>query len=255
MCVVGVCDDAVLYTHSSMLTLAVFVTISMPCLALAAAAAKKGELDADGSEVAPVLVVNRANPEKKADLSDGADVAENSLFYEMQRIFGSLSKSRMQFFKPEGLWNTYRDVSNQKVDVRKHEDAVEFFQNLTDKLDAHLHRAGRPKGLESTYQGILADQKICRDPCDCYNESTQPFLNLEADVRNNDNLHESFDQMCQGDELSGENAYHCATHDMKVTALKRTCIKRLPKTMVVQLKRFEHDWENDRPVPGKKQKI
>jgi ubiquitin carboxyl-terminal hydrolase 9/24 len=189
--------------------------------------------------------------ESAAAVADGNphdETIDNSLFYEMQRIFGSLAGSRKQYFKPEGLWNTYRDVSNQKVDVRKHEDAVEYFQNLTDKLDAHLAKAGQPKGLELTYQGILADQKICRDPCDCYNETTQPFLNIEADVRNNDNLQESLDQMCQGDELSGENAYHCAKHDMKVTALKRTCIKRLPNTMVVQLKRFEHDWENDRPV-------
>lgn len=207
-------------------------------------AAANGNHDAASASTSALV----RSSERSETQEGGAGSSENSLFYEMQRIFGSLSGSRMQFFKPEGLWSTYRDVSNQKVDVRKHEDAVEFFQNLTDKLDAHLAKAGRPKGLEKTYQGILADQKICRDPCDCYNESTQPFLNLEADVRNNDTLHESFDQMCQGDELSGENAYHCATHDMKVTALKRTCIKRLPKTMVVQLKRFEHDWENDRPV-------
>jgi ubiquitin carboxyl-terminal hydrolase 9/24 len=185
---------------------------------------------------------------KAKDPAAADDEVEHSMFYQMQRIFGALSGSRMQFFKPEGVWNTYRDVSNQKVDLRKHEDAVEFFQNLTDKLDAHLARAGRPKGLEKTYQGVLADQKICRGECDCYNETTEPFLNLGADVRNNSNLHEALDQMVQGDELSGENAYHCAKHDIKVTALKRTCIKKLPKVMVVQLKRFEHDWENDRPV-------
>ena len=176
------------------------------------------------------------------------DVGSSSMFYQFQRIFGYLSESKSQYFKPGGFWQTYKNASNAPVDLRRHEDAVDFFQNLTDRLDSHLAAAGKDKGLEKTYGGMMADQKICRDPCNHYYETTQSFVNLEVDVRNNRNLHESLDQLVSGDELSGDNAYHCADCDKKVTALKRTCIKTLPQVLVIQLKRFDFDWENMRPV-------
>ena len=43
--------------------------------------------------------------------------------------------------------------------------------------------------------------------------------------------------------LEGDNAYLCATCDKKVDALKRTCVKELPRFMIVSLKRFEFDFD------------
>lgn len=131
--------------------------------------------------------------------------------------------------------------------MREHQDACEFFQNLTDKLDVHLAAAGKDKGFEQLYGGVYADQKIGRS-CSCYYETTQPFMNISVDVRNNNNLHESLDAFVAGDELSGDNAYFCEQCNKKVTALKRTCIKTLPTALVIQLKRFDYDWENERQV-------
>lgn len=41
--------------------------------------------------------------------------------------------------------------------------------------------------------------------------------------------------------MEGENAYFCEKVGRPVTALKRTCIKELPQTLVIHLKRFEYD--------------
>lgn len=41
--------------------------------------------------------------------------------------------------------------------------------------------------------------------------------------------------------MEGENAYFCEQVGRPVTALKRTCIKELPQTLVIHLKRFEYD--------------
>jgi len=43
--------------------------------------------------------------------------------------------------------------------------------------------------------------------------------------------------------LEGDNAYHCAKCDKKVDALKRTCVKELPRYMFMTLKRFEFDFD------------
>lgn len=44
--------------------------------------------------------------------------------------------------------------------------------------------------------------------------------------------------------MEGENAYLCEEFGCRVTALKRTCIKQLPHTLVIHLKRFEYDHIN-----------
>ena len=46
-----------------------------------------------------------------------------------------------------------------------------------------------------------------------------------------------------GDMLEGENAYLCEKCDKKVDTLKRTCIKKLPRYMMIALKRFEFDFD------------
>ena len=43
--------------------------------------------------------------------------------------------------------------------------------------------------------------------------------------------------------LEGENAYYCEKCDKKVDTLKRTCIKKLPKYLIMTLKRFEYDFD------------
>ena len=43
--------------------------------------------------------------------------------------------------------------------------------------------------------------------------------------------------------LEGDNAYLCEKCDKKVDALKRTCVKKLPKHLIVALRRFEFDYD------------
>ena len=45
----------------------------------------------------------------------------------------------------------------------------------------------------------------------------------------------------QGELMEGENAWFCEELGRKVRALRRTCIKSLPQTLVIHLKRFEYD--------------
>ena len=54
---------------------------------------------------------------------------------------------------------------------------------------------------------------------------------------------ESLEAFVAGDLLEGDNAFYCDKCDKKVTALKRACIKRLPRTLVMPLKRFEYNFD------------
>jgi ubiquitin carboxyl-terminal hydrolase 9/24 len=50
----------------------------------------------------------------------------------------------------------------------------------------------------------------------------------------------------KGELLEGDNAYFCEKCAQKRNTMKRMCIRRLPSTLVIQLKRFHYDWETNR---------
>jgi ubiquitin C-terminal hydrolase len=56
-------------------------------------------------------------------------------------------------------------------------------------------------------------------------------------------LYEGLETFIQGDTLEGDNAYLCEKCDKKVDTLKRTSIKRLPRFLIIGLKRFEFDFD------------
>ena len=46
--------------------------------------------------------------------------------------------------------------------------------------------------------------------------------------------------LLQGELMEGDNAYELS-RGQRVTALRRTCLSKLPHTLVIHLKRFEFD--------------
>ncbi len=62
------------------------------------------------------------------------------------------------------------------------------------------------------------------------------------------NLEESLLQFVKDELLDGENSYNCEKCNEKRSAIKRTCIKKLPKYLCIQLKRFDYDWESNRSL-------
>ena len=62
-------------------------------------------------------------------------------------------------------------------------------------------------------------------------------------MKNKKSIIEGLNTFISGDMLEGENAYLCEKCDKKVDTLKRTCIKKLPRYLIVALKRFEFDFD------------
>jgi ubiquitin C-terminal hydrolase len=83
---------------------------------------------------------------------------------------------------------------------------------------------------------------ICKG-CPHKYERAEPFLSLSISVKNQKSIEQSLNSFIQGEMLEGDNAYFCEKCDKKVDTLKRTCIKRLPKYLIVALRRFEFDYD------------
>ena len=167
-----------------------------------------------------------------------------SIFKNLQMIFGHLAESKMQYYVPKGFWRQFRFGSGERVNLREQHDAVEFFNSVVDCIDESMKSINREQICSKVLGGTFADQKICKG-CPHRYSREESFTLLSVDVKHSQRLTESLEQYVKGDLLEGPNAYHCEKCNKKIDAVKRTCIKKLPKILAIQLKRFDYDWERE----------
>lgn len=60
-----------------------------------------------------------------------------SLLSQLQRVFGHLMESEVQYFTPKGFWDVFR-LWGQPINPREQQDAFEFYTTLIDALDEDL---------------------------------------------------------------------------------------------------------------------
>ena len=172
-------------------------------------------------------------------------VDEDSVFYQLQSVFGHLLESRLQHYVPDRFWKCFK-LWGQPVNVREQQDAFEFFTQIVDQVDEHLSAQTKEKIFSKQFEGVFSDQKIC-DGCPHRYEREQSFMALNLTVKS-PTLQESLAQFVKGELLDGDNAYYCEKCAVKRNTTKRMCIRSLPQTLVIQLKRFHYDWETNRAV-------
>ncbi|TSK58130.1 Ubiquitin carboxyl-terminal hydrolase 24 [Bagarius yarrelli] len=185
-------------------------------------------------------------PEAILSIEDDAENPEESVFCQVQSLFGHLMESKLQYYVPENFWKIFK-MWNKELYVREQQDAYEFFTSLVDQLDEHLKKIGREQIFKNTFQGIFSDQKICKD-CPHRYEREEAFMALNLGVTSCQSLEISLDQFVRGEVLEGSNAYYCEKCKEKRTTVKRTCIKTLPSVLVIHLMRFGFDWESGRSI-------
>ncbi|KAG8547789.1 hypothetical protein GDO81_027501 [Engystomops pustulosus] len=179
-------------------------------------------------------------------MEDETDNPDDSVFYQVQSLFGHLMESKLQYYVPENFWKIFK-MWNKELYVREQQDAYEFFTSLIDQMDEYLKKMGRDQLFKNTFQGIYSDQKICKD-CPHRYEREEAFMALNLGVTSCQSLEISLDQFVRGEVLEGSNAYYCEKCKEKRTTVKRTCIKSLPSVLVIHLMRFGFDWESGRSI-------
>ncbi|KAM9326707.1 ubiquitin carboxyl-terminal hydrolase 24 [Gastrophryne carolinensis] len=179
-------------------------------------------------------------------MEDETDNPDESVFYQVQSLFGHLMESKLQYYVPENFWKIFK-MWNKELYVREQQDAYEFFTSLIDQMDEYLKKIGREQLFKNTFQGIYSDQKICKD-CPHRYEREEAFMALNLGVTSCQSLEISLDQFVRGEVLEGSNAYYCEKCKEKRTTVKRTCIKSLPSVLVIHLMRFGFDWESGRSI-------
>ncbi|KAG7304516.1 hypothetical protein JYU34_011466 [Plutella xylostella] len=164
-----------------------------------------------------------------------------TILKQVQAIFAHLHYSKLQYYVPRGLWAHFR-LQGEPVNLREQQDAVEFFMSLVESLDEALKSLGQEQLMANTMGGTYSDQKICKG-CPHRYCKEEPFSVVSLDIRNMSRLQESLEAYVRGELLEGADAYHCDKCNKKVVTVKRLCLNKLPPVLVIQLKRFEYDFE------------
>ena len=168
--------------------------------------------------------------------------SEDNLLYQLQCIFAFLNQSEQQYYNPQGFTNAFKDWDGNPTNVLIQMDVDEFFNMFMDKLETAIKGASQEKMIQDHFGGTYANELIWKG-CPHYSERSEPYLAINLQVKNKKSIKESLDALIEGEMLDGDNSYYWEKWDKKVPTLKRTWIKRLPKHLILVLKRFEFDYD------------
>lgn len=191
---------------------------------------------------------------------------EDDVLYHLQLVFANLKESLHQYHIPDHFCRSVKDASGQSINVCIQQDVDEFFNTLCDKLDNHLKseeckpivqenapeivsqkaeaesNSQQISSLNDLIGGALSHEIISLEPeYPYYGEREEAYLTIALEIKNKKSIAEALDMYVKGDILEGDNKYYCEKYDKKIKVMKRCCVKSLPNTVIITLKRFEFD--------------
>ncbi|CAG8519826.1 15599_t:CDS:10 [Acaulospora morrowiae] len=170
------------------------------------------------------------------------DNKDESLLYQLQVVFGHLQESEKKAYEATQFCHAYRDYDGQPLNVALQMDVDEYFNGLFDRLESSVSGTSQAMLLKEHFGGTLVQQIKSRD-CGHISEKEESFFAIQCEVKNKRNVEESLELYVEGELLDGDNQYFCAKCEKSVDAIKRSCIKTLPKNLIMHLKRFDFDME------------
>lgn len=175
-------------------------------------------------------------------LSSPSIAKEDSILFQLQKIFASLKISDRQYIIPKDFCNNFKGFEGQPINVLEQMDVDEFFNLLIEKVENELKGSKNEKVFNYHFGGTLSNELICKG-CPHYSEREESFNSISLQVKNKKSIQDSLDSFVEGEMLEGDNAYFCEKCDKKVNTLRRQCIKKLPRILILVLKRFEFNYD------------
>ncbi|KAI3401247.1 hypothetical protein diail_11953 [Diaporthe ilicicola] len=168
----------------------------------------------------------------------GGGEKTQSLLYHTQRMFGQLQSSHRRFIDPEAFVASIKTYDDDLINIHNQMDVEEFFNLLNDRWEGQLHSEGAIQQFRSFYGGQLVTQTKSKE-CEHISEVMEPFSAIQCDIKGKKDLLESLDAYVDGEHMEGDNKYNCTTCGRHVDAVRRSCLKEVPDSLIFHLKRFD----------------
>ena len=165
---------------------------------------------------------------------------KNNVLYQLQLLFSSLKLYESQYYDPASF------VVANKLSFYEQMDADEYFGIFIDKIESDIKNLymneNKYKDLFRFFFGIKALDEL--KFVDCGHKRYNEFFynNIQLEVKGFNNLNSSLKNYFKTEIMDGENKINCEGCNMKRTCHKRQIFKSLPNILVINLKRFEFDY-------------
>lgn len=161
----------------------------------------------------------------------------------LQKIFATLQMSKEQYYPPADFCKEFTESDGKPINVYKQQDVDEFFNKLAEKLESELKLIGQGNLLTDTMGAILLQEITSLEPDLNYTSPKEdPCVAIPLDIKGRKSIEEALDFFIKEEILEGDNKYYCEEYGRKVRASKKTVLKKIPRTLILNLKRFEFDY-------------
>lgn len=148
-----------------------------------------------------------------------------------------------QYADPTGFCNAFKDWDNNPTNPMIQMDVDEFFNMFMDRIEGLIKETPQKKMIQQHFGGQFVTESIYKGGCGHYTERVEPYIAISLQVLNKTSILKSLDAFVTGEMMEGDNEVHCEKCDKKYPTLRRCCIKKLPKHLILVLKRFEFNYE------------
>ena len=169
------------------------------------------------------------------------------LFSEMQRTFAHLRDGLQPTYNSKALVTACSALPMSHEPFAQN-DAAEYLILLVSHLEDSLKGTVHSKLVQNSFGGKHVQQVIWEEAGSDGNmvrkvsEREEEFFTLPIDVKGKTDIADGLQELVDGERLEGENMYKLDSGQF-VAAQKRICLGELPQTLIIQLKRFQLDYE------------
>ena len=167
---------------------------------------------------------------------------EKTVLFELQLLFSALKVYESQYYDPSSF------VLANKLNFYEQMDADEYFGIFIDKIESDIKNLysndseNKYKDLFRFFFGIKALDELKFVDCNHKRYNEFFYNNIQLEVKGFNNLDSSMKNYFKTEIMDGENKINCEECHMKRTCHKRQIFKSLPNILVINLKRFEFDY-------------
>lgn len=177
----------------------------------------------------------------------GRENDNEKMLIQLQWLFVQLRMSPQHTVDTLPFCRSFLGYDGQPVNVAEQTDINEFAGMLFEKLELiSVNKTGSEEKiypvasiLKSAFGGTLVS-KVQAMNSDYTSEREEDFFILTCPVKGQDTLENALTSFVQDEKLICDNRV-LDDKGKKVDAKRCTCIRKLPNTMIIQLKRFEFD--------------
>lgn len=174
-------------------------------------------------------------PTEGEDPNDSVALALQRIFYQLQYSEEPLDTTELT--KSFG-WDT--------GDAFTQHDVQELNRILMDRLEARMKGTIADNSLNNTFVGKMKSYIKCIN-VDYESSRSEDFWDIQLNVKNLNNLTQSFQNYIEVELMSGENQYAAQDYGLQ-DAKKGVIFESFPNVLHLQLKRFEYDFNYDQLV-------